>query len=435
MKKPSIFFVCAITLALLAVPSAQAKLRDSTVRHKSDIRNYQEELGYFQKANRDLGDPRFMFADDNGRYEFGVGGKITISEFIGFNGEMNDWDLKFLSSNIAVPTDYTKSFATKAACSINFKARAKVGKYKMIAFLQLTGHSAKDISINQAYISLGGFSFGMIPSFFMDLEVGPMTTGLGPDSPVDINHTLFGYTHKFKNGITVAAAMENASLDLDYYTKDRLIMSNFQPMPDLVGHIKYKWNKGHVQLGLLYRYLTYWSIESETSHNYEGWSGHTPGYGISLSANFKPTSRLKLSGQFVYGKGISTYLPNLCDLNIDVGISDQKHGIYNTVKGIPVYDGLIAVQYNWNDNWSTSLLGGLSHRFDAKGVESFSSFRTSHYVIGNVFYYLKDFAYAGLEYIYGDKYIELNPNLLGQQVIDFKHGHANRIALSLVFLF
>lgn len=431
MKK-TFLILAVLTLVSAQAASAKISLRD-TVSHHTDIRDYNDELGFFQKANRDQGDPRFMFADEGGNYEFGIGGKVTISEFIGFSGELNDFNLKFLSSNIAIPTDETNYFATKAACTLNFKARAKVGKRKLLAFLCLKGHSMKDISIDQAYISYGGLSFGMIPSFFMDLEVGPMTSGLGPDSPVDFTHTLLGYKHKFSDHWTAAFAMENAALDVDHYGTTYRIWSNFQPMPDLTGNVKYKGDKGHIQLGLLFRYMAYWSLDKEKQYNYEGWCGHCPGYGISLSANLKPADWLKLSAQFVYGRGIADYLPNIADSYLNVGIYDKKHDQYNMLKAIPVCDGVVAAQINWSKNLSSSLLAGYTHRFNAEGVTAYDSFRTSHYIIGNVFYYIKDFAYAGLEFIHGDKTID--PIGIPDSDIDFTHGHASRLALSVAFLF
>jgi len=437
MAKHLKYCIIFLYLSLLAITSAEGKIVDTTIHNKTDIREYKDELGYFQKANRDIGDPRFMFADEAGKYEFGIGGKLTISEFVGFNGSMNDANLKFFSTNIAIPTDYTTRFATKAACSVNFKARAKVGKYKVLAFLQLNGHSAKDVSINQAYVSLGGFSFGMIPSFFMDLEVGPMVSSLGPDCPVDVNHTLLGYTHRFKNGLQLALAMENADLDLSNYEGNYMLRSNFQPMPDIVGHIKYRWSKGHVQFGMLYRNLTYWAVDKDTKYSYQGWNGHAPGFGVSLSTNIKPTERLKLSGQFVYGTGIAYYLPNLKGLGVDLGVSDKMHGKYNMMKPVPVFDGLVALQYNWSKNWSSSFLAGYSKVFEAEGVQTISTFDKSHYFIGNLFYYIGDFAYTGVEYIYGNKslYSEEPVHPLERTNIDYLYGHASRLCLCVVFLF
>ena len=434
MNNAKAFAILALSLAFLTASPAEGKLRDTTTRSKTDIRLYQDELGFFQKANRDLGDPRFMFSDDGGKYEFGIGGKLSVSGLSGFNGEMDSFDVKFLPSGISVPTDYVKSFASRVSCTLNFKARAKIGKYKVLTFLQIKGNSTKDIAINQAYISLGGFSLGMIPSFFMDLEAGAMSTELAPNNPTDINHTLLGYTHRFKDRLTVGLALENSSLNLDHYSSEALVKTDFQPMPDIAGHIKYKWGNGHVQLGLLYRNLAYWAVESTTQYSYEGWTGHTQGYGISLSSNIKPLKDLKISGQFVYGRGIAEYMPNLSGLNINVGIADKKHDIYNTMGTIPVCEGMLAAQYNWLDNWSASVIGGLSHRFDAEGVESYSTFRTSHYIIGNVFYYIKDIAYAGLEYIYGENHVDICKTDIVQPV-DFEKGHANRIILNVVFMF
>lgn len=67
--------ILAATFVLLSAGTAKAStnvtaVKDSTINRS--IREYVEEVGFYQKANRDLGDPRFMFSDSKGNVDFGI---------------------------------------------------------------------------------------------------------------------------------------------------------------------------------------------------------------------------------------------------------------------------------------------------------------------------------------------------------------------------
>lgn len=426
MNKRYFLFATALLLLLPSVPVlGRVHVRDSSST-RNDIREYTEEIGFFQKANRDIGDPRFMFADEGGNYDFGVGGKVSISGYFGFSGAAED--VKFNPSCIAVPTDNTYSFGTKAFGSyVHFKARAKLGKEKMIAYFRIGGSVGDGISIKQAYISYHGFSVGKIPSYFMDIRVGSMTTGIGPDTPVDNTHTLFGYIRRFNPHWSAAIALEKAEFDLDQYDYADEIRTDYQPMPDIAGHVKYKWDKGHVQVGYLYRRLSYWSIKEKPKTDAEGWSGRMNGFGVSVSGNYNPSDKLKFSIQYVTGVGIADYVSNLADLHINAGLYEKVND-YRTMKTIPVSDGFISAQYNWSKDWSATLMTGYSRQMGRKEVQSYNSLKYSAYALGNVFYYMKDFGYAGLEYIYAHKKI-------GYPGAGSISGNASRIVFVVSFVF
>ena len=82
-------------------------------------------------------------------------------------------------------------------------------------------------------------------------------------------------------------------------------------------------------------------------------SGHTWGWGLTGSTNWKVKDTDTLRAQFTYGEGIQNYFN---DAPIDVGI--QTNGA-NTVtpvtgKALPIFGMVVALDHNWNDKWSTA---------------------------------------------------------------------------------
>lgn len=414
--------IVAMTVSL----TAKAELKDTI---NTNIREYKDELGFFQRANRDPGDPRFMFYDSEGKVDFGIGGTANISAGLGFDGAVGT--MKFRPSLITVPSDYTTSFGTKISSSeVHFKARSRIKGHKITAYIKLSGNDNNIVELSQAYISFDGLSIGKIPSFFMDLEVGPMTTGIGITNQVDNTHPLFGYTLRLGEKWTIAAAAEMPSLNLDHYgEKPGSVGTNYQPAPDIALHGKFRWKNGHLQAGAVLRNLAYWSISPNPKFNTDGVNQYLVGYGFSFSGNYRPIERLKLSWEAVYGKGIAEYLPDFSKVNMSVGLNDRKEDGLAKMSTIPVFGAFAAVQYNWSQSFSSSLLAGYSRCYQQDGVQYYDNFKSSFHTTVNFFWNISDFAYAGIEYLFGHKATYANVPGIDNT------GHASRFVLQFVYLF
>ena len=424
LKTRGLPYLAALALTILSPVTLKAELRDTL---NTGIREYLDELGYFQKANRDLGDPRFMFSDSKGLINFGIGGTAKVSAYMGFGGTINDDH--FLPSLITIPTDAsTPTYGTYVGnTELHFKARSSWKGHKMISYVKLKSNGSKSINLNQAYISFDGFSLGLIPSFFMDLEVGVMGSDLALCNQLDIGHTLFGYTFRFGKGWEAAAALEAAEFDIPD-DRELGLGDNYQPVPDIVAHCKYRWDKGHVQLGAIFRTLTYWAFDKPDALQNEGLNVSIPGYGFSLSGNIRPNSRLKLSYEFVGGKGIEHYLGNLSGMNLDVTLlSDKKDG-YSVLAAVPVVSGLVAAQYNWTEKMSSSIILGGSKIFQQNGAVNYNNYDGSLQVSANFFWYLNDWLYSGIEFNYGRKWIYADES-------GYDHGRAFRLSYTMAYCF
>lgn len=400
-------------------------VQDST--SKAAIREYVDEIGFYQKANRDLGDPRFMLSDSKGGVDFGIGGTCKVTTFYGFGGETSGFSFK--PSSISIPTDPSSSYNMSIdGTEIHFKARTDIKGHKLGAFIKFSSNHNKEIRLDRAYISYDNFSVGLIPSFFMDLEVGVMTTGLGFNTQVDITHPLIGYTFRPSSRWSIATAIEWPEVDINEYDESIGIDATHQPVPDLAAHVKYRGSKGHVQFGAVVRYMSYWSAIFPVTPESDKIENHSIGYGFSFSGNYRPTSRLKLSWELSAGKGYANYLKNLRDLDLDLGIDAIFGSKYPTMSAIPATSDQIAAQYDFSKKFSSSIVLSYSHCSKGARLINLDNFCESYSAIANFFWNIDEYSYLGIEYLFGTRKIytsENKPSL----------GRAHRAALVLAYCF
>ena len=394
------------------------------------IREYHDEVGFYQKANRDLGDPRFMFSDPAGKIDLGIGGTAKVTTFAGYGGSSEAFS--FRPSAIFVPTVGAGMYnMSMNGTEIHMKARTYVGNgHKMAAYIKIDSNYDKEINLSQAYISYDNFSIGLIPSFFMDLEVGVMTTGLGFSSQVDETHPLVGYTWRIKDKWSIAAALEWPELDLSHYGAGSGVGTAYQPVPDFAAHVKYRWKNGHVQFGAVARHLTYWVHGRPAAQYAEGEDRAAFGYGLSFSGNYRPSSRLKLSWELSEGAGYSNYLNNFGDLHMDLGMRQEPVDGYPQMLAIPVTSDQIAAQYDFSEKFSSSLVLGYTWCGKRDGVANFDPFCASFSAIANFFWNINDYSYLGVEYLFGNRW-----NYINNTAADKIYGSAHRLAIVMAYCF
>ena len=380
---------------------------------KQNTRNwnrYDPERGFFQKAFTDKGDPRFMITNEDETFSFGVGGVVHVISFYDFNGSLNNKD--FSTWNIPVPTYFTPQYGmTMGSTKINFKAKSKLGKHNLIAFVSFNTPSSEDrIKLRHAYISWGDFTIGKTYSFFMDLAAGPMTVDLqGPNTQISISSPLLGYMHSFGNW-TLAAALEMPSYKVPEATPTGVglnefgIYDEFQSTPDLSAHVNYKGKFGHLQAGFLSRKLHYWAgnhpdyTKSETRV--------CNGFGVSLSGLVNITPKLFFTFQGIYGEGVANYLNDFSDAGIDLVLNKTytDGSDMSSMMALPTYGGYGSFQYDWNKKFSSAVVFGMTGAAHVNDVyKQYYSFRFSQYGAMNLFYNINDYCTCGIEFLRGHR--------------------------------
>lgn len=427
------FALFAITASAFAVenPSNEA-VRDTTVlgvklnQRTSSWQDYNPERGYFQKAFSDKGDPRFMISNEDDSFEFGIGGTLRMTAFDDFSGSTDHE--RFSVWSVEVPTYKESHVGINVATSkLFFKSKAKIGKQKLISYLEINTNEENIIKLGKAYVSYGGFTAGKTYSFFMDLAAGVQTVDLrGVNTGVDKTHPLIGYSFGTKHwDFGIAAEQPDYSVSL---FKDLNMRDDYQPIPDFAAKVSYKGKFGHIQVSGLLRSLAYWSVDKVNKKpigdvsqmegvTIDGSSKHNVAYGVSVGGKINFSDRFFTSFQGVYGKGIHSYINDLGDTKLDM-IPEYEYtydGSICKMKPLPVVGGYIGLQYNWSKKLSSSLVLGDVYtdidNFDVinwdKSLDSYwldtkmIDTKNMSYFALNLFYSVNNFLTVGAEFLNG----------------------------------
>ena len=421
-----IYTNCIAQQDSIANPKSVKKIFGGTLIKVSDslwYQTYNPEQGYFQKANFDKSDPRFMIANENQTFKFGIGGIVKLVAFTDFAGTIPSYD--FVTSLIPIPTNNYGQFDLFASYSrINIKVVGNIKNNPIVAFIEGSFSGANNaFKLRHAYVSFLGLTVGQTWCTFMDLQAAPPTIdGEGPGNQIALRHPMIRYTYYYKDKLQAAFAVEMSDLLVDTASVKVLgIIAQKQRIPDFIAHVKYTGKFGHVQLGGLLAMINY----GDSAQNKK--SLFIPGFGFSLSGTFNLWKKSKLYYQLDGGKGIASYIQDLSLFGYELlpSFSDPKK-----VNTAWMYGGFIALQQFWTKKIHTNVVYGITHLEAPKGNREIYAqivpwyYKYGQYFAVNTFWNFYDFATVGIEYVWGEKC-----NLNGAK------GHANRINLLLKYDF
>ena len=449
MKKLLLIFAIILGFNL----AAQAQVTTDTVNKKETydemlarIRSYYApQQGFFLKAFTDKGDPHFMITDDKGNFKFGIGGNVHFTFFYDVYGSVDD--KAFTTAAIPVPTDYANQIGfSMGGSKLNFRAMGKMGNKTMAGFIEFgVGTSGNAINLRHAYFSYGGLTVGQTWSLFMDLSAGAETVDLeGPNTQISSRHPLIAYTLPLGKSWKIAASAEMPSLSYVFgntvVSTDTMaspivysIEEEYQNLPDFVIHGKYKGDIGHVQVGAIYRNLSYYNFNSVTG---KGNTERRQGWGVSASGSLLIAKKCILSGQYFLGKGIASYVNDLAAANVDlVKITDIKTGEHD-VETVPMTGFYVSLQALWSAQLSSSFIYGYTHLLKSDNYIYGDSDRFLHstqYAAVNLFWEIHPDLKIGAEYLFGMKDLQY----YGTEPVDKSslYGVANRLDFMLNYSF
>jgi hypothetical protein len=425
------YFITLLSCVLISVNGAaqqdslpksksERKVLGGTLIKVSDTlwyRIYNPEQGYFQKANFDKSDPRFMIANEDQTFKFGMGGTVRLVAFADFAGSIPSYD--FVTSLIPVPNDNYGQFDIFANYSrLNVKVVGRIKEYPVVAFIEGNFAGVSNaFRLRHAYVSFLGLTVGQTWSTFMDLEAAPATIdGEGPNNQIALRHPMVRYTYYYKEKLQAAFAVEMSNLLMDEeYVKPFKIYAQKQHIPDFIAHVKYSGKFGHVQLGALLSMINYGDSAQAKK------SVYLPAGGFALSGTFHLWKDAKLYYQFNGGKGIATYIQDLSLFGYELLPTYEANKKVNTVW---MYGGYLALQQFWTKKIHTNVVYGITRLEPPKGDRALYEqhapwyYKYGHYFALNTFWNFYDFANVGIEYVWGEKC-----NLNGAK------GYANRVNL------
>ena len=400
---------------------------------------YTPEQGFFQKAFTDKGDPHFMIMDDQGNFKFGIGGNVHFTFFYDVYGSVDD--KAFTTAAIPVPTDKANQIGfSMGGSKLNFRAIGKIGKRNMLGFIELgAGTSGNVINLRHAYFSYGGLTVGQTWSLFMDLGAGAQTVDLeGPNTQISSRHPLIAYTLPLNKSWQIAFSAEMPALSYIFdntvgSTTVYSIEEEFQNAPDFVIHGKYKGDIGHVQVGAIFRNLSYYNYNIITG---EGNTERRTGWGASASGSVLIAKKCIFSGQYFIGKGIASYVNDLAAAHVDLVKMTNRSTGEADMETVPMTGFYVSTQALWSAQFSSSFIYGYTHLFQNKDYIYGTSDRflnSTHYAAVNLFWEIHPDLTIGAEYLFGLK----NLQYYGSEPVDKSslYGVANRLDFMLNYSF
>ena len=258
-----------------------------------------------------------------------------------------------------------------------------------------------------AYVEWNRWTLGQRNSVFMDGSVGPSTIDFfGPNGMVLLRNIQISYEAIATESTELTVGLENpsATSDLGPYGEDfdyaaKLENIDFtSKLPAFTAHYRRMFSKGHLQIGAVAKYVSWYDRAQTPQENY---SGDTWGYGVNLTGSIMPTDRIRLMGAYVTGKGVQNFLN---DGTADIGVRTDPTNTVTSLYGdaIPFYSLMAATEMQLADRLSTTVAFSriVNKTFDSQLNTSFESgnyftFGFIHKPISNVS--------LGLEYQYASR--------------------------------
>lgn len=359
---------------------------------------------------------------DDKKLSFEFSGFVNLNAIFDFNG-LDDYD-DFTTSQIPInPTPYQNNFRfhmTARQSRLNFGINYLTPWGKLKGFVSGDFYSGNTgntsyFRLREAYIELKGLLLGQTNTTFGNANVVPATIDFeGPNSAPTLRNPMIRYANKLGKGWSYSLAIEMRGTDITTFAKTG---KSFRAIPGLVGNINKKGDWGVVTLSGMIDITRYFYADSATGGGVVQKSDM--GYGGAISAIINTRKNNHFSIFYVAGNGVANFISDLSGLGYN-GVPD-----YSTKKLMLLNSmgGFIAYTQNWNDKFSSNIIYSYVE-LEKTTLLTNNDFRFSNYALINLFYAPFDKLNFGVEYVWGELFVQDNNN-----------GDANRLQFLAQFNF
>jgi len=256
-----------------------------------------------------------------------IGGFVQGQMASDFNGAINNHD--FVVSSLRVPENWQHQnrlafdgSVSRISLSATHKTN-KIGDIKLFieTDFRSTGNAAglNLLRLRHAYVSVLGFTAGQTWTFMYDSDaMAPTIDVPGVNSRSFHRTPLIGYTYQFGKKFSAGVSFEMpearitaSSITQDGTTRNILVASDYQTIPDIPAFVQFKSSKFHVKLAGVFRNINYaHNLDINTLEGIEKIK-RKQGYGGQISCSIKPVSAFTIYANGIYGKGIARYINDL----------------------------------------------------------------------------------------------------------------------------
>ncbi len=165
-------------------------------------------------------------------------------------------------------------------------------------------------------------------------------------------------------------------------------------MPNFPAYIQYAWNKSsHIRVAGIVRNMTYENLVAQRAESKAGW-------GVFAASTFNVTSKLNFYGQATYGRGISQFLNDISNLDVDLVPDPEAKGKMQVLAMMGWYAGL---QYNITPKVFVSSTYSQTRLYSENDypVTPSDQYRYGQYLVANIFWNVNANLQVGAEYLRG----------------------------------
>jgi len=356
--------------------------------------------------------PRFLLYDQQHKIAFGIGGYVRMRTAYDFNGSPTN-SFGFIPNSIPVPKDpLTKNnFRMDASKSTVFFRligdNDQIGKFQAYVSGSFTGVNSSFV-LDDAYVSLLGFTVGRTWSTFNDVAVIPPTVDFqGPNGVAEMRTTQIRFSNYITDNVSFGIAAE-----LPQTTGTYAPMKNTettQRIPDFPAYVQVGWGadqSSHARVAGVLRNINYRDLVANKTET-------ATGYGVQLSSLAKLAPFITFYGQATYGKGVAEYINDLSGRGLSLVNDNNEVG-----KMIPqeALGWFTQLQFNMTSSLYTTFGYSQAKLFPQVTDDNSDKYRYGQYVVGNIFYNVGTDFQLGLEYLWGDR-VNMNKQKAGANCV------------------
>lgn len=329
-------------------------------------------------------------------------GFVNLNAILDFNG-LDNYD-DFTTSQIPInPTPYENTFRfhmTARQSRLNFDIDYHTPWGKLHGFVSgdfYTGNTGINsfFRLREAYLEIGSFLLGQTNTTFGNSGVVPATIDFeGPNSATTLRNPMIKFAKKIGKGWSYSLAIEMRGTDISTFPNTG---KPFLAMSGLVGNFNKKGDWGVVTLTGMIDVTRYFNADSIEER--------VPGYGGAISAIINTTKQNHFSIFFIAGKGIANFISDLSGSGYN-GVPDLSTNKLVMLRSI---GGFFAYTQYWNDKFSSNFIFSYIE-LEKTPLLAQNDFRYSKYALANLFYAPFDRINFGVEFIWGQLFVQDNQN-------------------------
>lgn len=350
-----------------------------------------------RRSPQQVGAPRFMVSDKSGKAMFAIGGFVNFRMAYDFNNVIGNTDFVTYDIPMSSTPQNAQRFLMDASTSrLYFKTLINTSRGKQVeAYIETdfrgTGNSLR---LREAYVSYNGFLAGQTVTTFCDLAASPNTIDFeGPNAYTYGRNMMVRYTKNYPSGFGFGAAIEYPSVSGTPGDKAEIIS---QRIPDIPVYGQFSWNKNrsHIRASAIMRNMYYLDkVENKTRR--------TMGWGIQASGALYINKVVSLCGQYLYGDGVANYIQDLQGTGSALVPNMDTPGRLSAPKSTA---WLVGVQVNILPKMPMTMAYSSVKLTDDHNYFDATQYKTSQYVVANVFYNFTSWLNVGVEYLYGTRH-------------------------------